>query len=646
MVRIALWVGAVVGSLCIVAAVAALAFGIKPLIFRSGSMEPEIGTGALAFSRTIAAADLRPGDIACVEDQTGQRITHRVVAVDAVAGATATLRLKGDANADEDAQQYHVETAEKVFFHVENLGYAVVWLSGPQAVFAGGILVGLLVAVVVKPDWLDRRERRGDAYEKRSGTPTVTAGAVLAVATLTLLGTARIPATAAAYVDTATGVTGGFVTKSAFVPRLDRTVSGSSYVTCSDRSISGPDPVTLTWAHLGAPYRYRIIMRDFDGTIWRTWDVTPSSEKAGDPVSFTIDGAGMPTRSVIWQYNAEIHTMLPGPPTSSGAVSTDWRGIGISQHLQLGSEDLFCSNRGEQSGSPTYVPPPASVTCVSQPAGTQPARAVLSWPHLGSPYTYTVSVRNENNRNIVLRRTVTSVPAQAGQPVSTTVLGSDLDSGALSGTTAIAEIRTLDGGAESAGLVTQRLTVSKTATACAATTLTRAAPNAATTTTTPSETTSTTSPTPTAPITSGPSVTGSTPADSSTPTTPSVPGAALSELPPTSAAPDNGPATRTDATSAPSTPPTNAAVTATSVGGLQARLVQDGQWFVIVTDSSAAELTRTPAAPDTQIHWLTGTDQLWLASPAGPVYLDKSTGWTPAVPDGAVSAEIEEAFGR
>ncbi|NKZ93373.1 signal peptidase I, partial [Rhodococcus hoagii] len=148
-IRIALWVGAVVGSLCIVAAVAALAFGIKPLIFRSGSMEPEIGTGALALSRTVAASDLHPGDIACVEDQTGQRITHRVVAVDAVVGDTATLRLKGDANADEDVQRYHVETAAKVLFHVEKLGYAVVWLSSPPAVFAGGILVGLLVAVAV-----------------------------------------------------------------------------------------------------------------------------------------------------------------------------------------------------------------------------------------------------------------------------------------------------------------------------------------------------------------------------------------------------------------------------------------------------------------------------------------------------------------
>lgn len=637
-IRVALWVGAVVGTLCIVVAVAALAFGIKPLIFRSGSMEPEIGTGALAFSRTVAASDLHPGDIACVEDQTGQRITHRVVAVDAVAGDTTTLRLKGDANADEDVQRYHVETAARVFFHVEKLGYAVVWLSSPPAVFVGGILVGLLVAVAVKPDWLDHRRR---AREQRGGSPALTAGAVLAAAALTLTGVVRVPTTAAAYADTATAVTGGLGTKAAFVPRIAAMSGTNTYVTCSDKSVSGPDPVTLSWSHLGAPYRYRIILRDLDGMIWRTWDVTPASSKTGDPVSFTIDGAGMPSRAAIWQYNAEIHTMLPGPPVSSGAVSTDWRGIGVSQHLQLGNEDLFCSNRGEQSGSPAYVPPPASVTCVSQPAGAQPARAALSWPHLGPPYTYTVSVRNENNRNIVLRRTVTSVPAQPGQLVSTTVSGSDLDSGTLSGTAAVAEIRTLSGSAESAGFVTQRLTVSRTATACAAPALTRSAPDAATTGTSAPETTpSSTSQTRSTPTSDAEPTTGTSHVEASSITT-TVPVA-----PPSDPESTPTPAESTAETNSPSTPSATEQVnaTTTSDSGRQARLVHDGRWRVQVVDGSGVEVTRVSAEPDTRLHWLSGTDQLWLSSADGPVYLDETTSWTPTQPQSPVPAEIEEAF--
>ncbi|MBM4599761.1 hypothetical protein GS440_16325 [Rhodococcus hoagii] len=637
-IRIALWVGAVVGSLCIVAAVAALAFGIKPLIFRSGSMEPEIGTGALAFSRTVAASDLHPGDIACVEDQAGQRITHRVVAVDAVAGDTATLRLKGDANADEDVQRYHVETAGRVFLHVEKLGYAVVWLSSPPAVFAGGILVGLLVAVAVKPDWLDHR--RG-ARDERGSSPALTAGAVLAAATLTLTGVVRVPTTAAAYADTATAVTGGFGTKAAFVPRIAATSGTNTYVTCSDKSVSGPDPVTLSWSHLGAPYRYRIILRDLDGMIWRTWDVTPASGKTGDPVSFIIDGAGMPSRAAIWQYNAEIHTMLPGPPVSSGAVSTDWRGIGVSQHLQLGNEDLFCSNRGEQSGSPAYVPPPASVTCVSQPAGAQPARAVLSWPHLGPPYTYTVSVRNENNRNIVLRRTVTSVPAQPGQLVNTTVSGSDLDSGTLSGTAAVAEIRTLSGSAESAGFVTQRLTVSRAATACAAAALTRSAPDATTGTSAPDTTPPSTSQIRPTRTSDAEPTTGTSQSPASSTTTPPVPATPPSE--PESTPPPTEPTAETTVPPMPSTTEQVSATT-TSDSGRQARLVHDDRWWVQVVDGSGVEVTRVLAEPDTRMHWLSGTDQLWLSSAAGPVYLDETTSWKPTQPQSPVPAEIEEAF--
>ena len=48
--ELALNIGAVAGLVCIIAAAASMFLGIKPLVFRSGSMEPAISTGALALT--------------------------------------------------------------------------------------------------------------------------------------------------------------------------------------------------------------------------------------------------------------------------------------------------------------------------------------------------------------------------------------------------------------------------------------------------------------------------------------------------------------------------------------------------------------------------------------------------------------------
>ena len=84
--------------------------------------------------------------------------------------------------------------------------------------------------------------------------------------------------------------------------------------------------------------------------------------------------------------------------------------------------------------------------------------------------------------------------------------------------------------------------------------------------------------------------------------------------------------------------------TTTSDSGRQARLVHDGRWRVQIVDGSGVEVTRVSAEPDTRMHWLSGTDQLWLSAAAGPVYLDETTSWKPTQPQSPVPAEIEEAF--
>ena len=143
---VALTAGAVLGSLCLLAALSAVVFGVKPLMFKSGSMDPTIPTGGLALSIPVDAAGLRHGDIVSTENATGNRITHRVAAVVPAVGYTE-LTLKGDANDVVDAEIYAVTEVDRVFWSVPLLGYAVAWLSSLMAMFIGGLFTAYLLYI-------------------------------------------------------------------------------------------------------------------------------------------------------------------------------------------------------------------------------------------------------------------------------------------------------------------------------------------------------------------------------------------------------------------------------------------------------------------------------------------------------------------
>lgn len=139
-----LTVGAVLGFLCIVATLAGLFAGAKPLIFRSGSMSPAIVTGALGISIPAQASEIRVGDVLSVENAAGILVTHRVSSVD-VNDGIAFVSLKGDANAVPDAVPYKLRQADRVIFSAPLLGYVVAWLNSSAAVFAGGMFTAYLL---------------------------------------------------------------------------------------------------------------------------------------------------------------------------------------------------------------------------------------------------------------------------------------------------------------------------------------------------------------------------------------------------------------------------------------------------------------------------------------------------------------------
>lgn len=138
--RWSLNIGAALGTLCLLLALVTVAFGIKPLIFSSGSMGPAIPTGSLGIAIPTEVSSIEAGQIVSVVTTEGTRVTHRVVA-----NTQSGLILKGDANPVEDLQPYAVEKADRLLFAVPVLGYVIIWFSQPWAFFVGGLLCAYLL---------------------------------------------------------------------------------------------------------------------------------------------------------------------------------------------------------------------------------------------------------------------------------------------------------------------------------------------------------------------------------------------------------------------------------------------------------------------------------------------------------------------
>ena len=103
------------------------------MMFRviTGSMEPEIPTGALLIAKEVPIETIQMGDIVCfrtrLADIWGKIVTHRVVGIAQNPLGSILLETKGDAN-----------LASDVFFvDQSNFVGKVVWYTGSKSLFAG-----------------------------------------------------------------------------------------------------------------------------------------------------------------------------------------------------------------------------------------------------------------------------------------------------------------------------------------------------------------------------------------------------------------------------------------------------------------------------------------------------------------------------
>ena len=117
-------------------------FQIYPNIVVSGSMEPEIPTGSLAYIYAgYPIEKIHTEDVIEYELQNGTEILHRVVAMNTM---EKSFKTKGDANENEDLGIVEFEQYRgKLLMTVPYAGYVIAFLGNKY------VIVGMLCACIV-----------------------------------------------------------------------------------------------------------------------------------------------------------------------------------------------------------------------------------------------------------------------------------------------------------------------------------------------------------------------------------------------------------------------------------------------------------------------------------------------------------------
>ncbi|BDC71194.1 signal peptidase I [Prescottella equi] len=347
--EIALTVGGIVGLICILATLAAMLFGVKPLIFRSGSMSPEITTGSLALSHNVPATELKVGDIISVENAQGTRITHRVHEIQQKSGDTVIVMLKGDANQDPDVEPYVITHADRVFTSVGGLGYAVAWLSNPAAIFLGGAFVGALLMIVVRPtikkDDSDDDRRPGtrspidDAITtefvpvieskvepisptQRFSSPSARSLLAITAAAVSVFALTQATGTSAAFTDSATAKSGTLSSATKVLPAI-------SSISASNAGAGGTQWCVMNWPHLGYGFTYYIgvYLNNTGNPVWETTRDPGVSAATGTNVTVSVGSSETEYSGSTRYFTTRIYTVN----RYSGERSSDWRGQEIKR---------------------------------------------------------------------------------------------------------------------------------------------------------------------------------------------------------------------------------------------------------------------------------------------------------------------------
>lgn len=144
--ELVLTLSALVGLVVMGITVTAHLTGLRPLVVKSGSMEPTIPTGAMVLVRSIPAAEIEVDDVVAVTRPDNTRVTHRVLDV-VQRGVAAELVLKGDANEDPDPVPVTVTEAGRLVMSVPSIGRVSAFFASAK----GGFMLGCVFTAAALP---------------------------------------------------------------------------------------------------------------------------------------------------------------------------------------------------------------------------------------------------------------------------------------------------------------------------------------------------------------------------------------------------------------------------------------------------------------------------------------------------------------
>jgi len=124
-------------------------FGWRVDAVLSGSMEPELKTGAVVITRPVEPEAIAVGDIITFHPTTvGENlISHRVIGIEE--HSPLYFQTKGDTNDDPDPFIVPAQNVVgKICFHVPFLGYATQFLKTPGGFLFALVIPGLIIIVM------------------------------------------------------------------------------------------------------------------------------------------------------------------------------------------------------------------------------------------------------------------------------------------------------------------------------------------------------------------------------------------------------------------------------------------------------------------------------------------------------------------
>lgn len=115
-------------------------------VVNSGSMEPEIDTGALLFTYKTGPENIGVADTITFQDEDSYT-THKVIEKNT--GEEITFKTQGIANNSPDPGEVTVdEIAGKKLFSIPFLGYVITWAGTTTGIIVLIVIPGIIVAAM------------------------------------------------------------------------------------------------------------------------------------------------------------------------------------------------------------------------------------------------------------------------------------------------------------------------------------------------------------------------------------------------------------------------------------------------------------------------------------------------------------------